>query len=123
MSLARRDVISIKTPNVYSNPTPDRRRAICGGDVITQRTLTGRESMIVVAGVFLVRFGLGPLSLRETWSRNRTGAISAIQSMPDLAFVLFYRMFPDGGTTERSHEMKCSSEKGIEKSCLTSLMW
>jgi len=120
MSLARRDVISIKTPNVYSNPTPDRRRAICGGDVITQRTLTGGESMIVVAGVFLVRFGLGPLSLSETWSRNRTGAISAIQSMPDLAFV--YRMFPDG-TTERSHEMKCSSEKGIEKSCLISLMW
>jgi CIC family chloride channel protein len=33
-----------------------------GGDAITQRTLAGGDSMIVVGGVFLVRFGLGPLS-------------------------------------------------------------
>jgi CIC family chloride channel protein len=33
-----------------------------GGDAITQRTLAGSESMLVVAAVFLVRFGLGPLS-------------------------------------------------------------
>ena len=33
-----------------------------GGDAITQRTLAGVDSMMVVGGVFLVRFGLGPLS-------------------------------------------------------------
>ena len=33
-----------------------------GGDAITQRTLAGGDSMMVVVGVFLVRFGLGPLS-------------------------------------------------------------
>jgi len=33
-----------------------------GGDAITQRALAGGESMIVVAGMFLVRFALGPLS-------------------------------------------------------------
>jgi CIC family chloride channel protein len=33
-----------------------------GGDAITQRTLAGGESMMVVGTVFLVRFGLGPLS-------------------------------------------------------------
>ncbi len=33
-----------------------------GGDAITQRTLAGGDSMMVVGGVFLVRFGLGPLS-------------------------------------------------------------
>ena len=32
------------------------------GDPITQRTLAGSYSMMVVAGVFLIRFGLGPLS-------------------------------------------------------------
>jgi chloride channel protein, CIC family len=32
------------------------------GDAITQRTLAGRDSILVVAAVFLVRFGLGPLS-------------------------------------------------------------
>ena len=37
-------------------------RLVGGGDAITQRTLSGGESMSVVAGVFLVRFGLGPLS-------------------------------------------------------------
>ena len=33
-----------------------------GGDPITQRTLAGSDSMMVVAGVFLIRFGLGPVS-------------------------------------------------------------
>jgi CIC family chloride channel protein len=33
-----------------------------GGDAITQRTLAGTESLALVAFVFLVRFGLGPLS-------------------------------------------------------------
>src|SRR6516162_4221828 len=33
-----------------------------GGDAITRRTLAGSESMLVVAAMFLVRFGLGPLS-------------------------------------------------------------
>ena len=33
-----------------------------GGDAITQRTLAGADSMLVVCGVFLVRFGLGPVS-------------------------------------------------------------
>ena len=37
-------------------------RLVGGGDAITQRTLSGGESMTVVAGVFLVRFVLGPLS-------------------------------------------------------------
>jgi chloride channel protein, CIC family len=34
-----------------------------GGDAITQRTLAECDSMMVVCGVFLGRFGLGPLSL------------------------------------------------------------
>jgi hypothetical protein len=54
MSLARRDVISIKTPAFIANPAPDPRRALCAVDAITQRTLTGGESMIVVAGVSVV---------------------------------------------------------------------
>jgi chloride channel protein, CIC family len=33
-----------------------------GGDPITQRTLAGSDSMMVVCGVFLIRFGLGPVS-------------------------------------------------------------
>src|SRR5208282_4925826 len=33
-----------------------------GGDAITQRTLAGGDSMMVVGAVFLVRFGLGPVS-------------------------------------------------------------
>src|SRR6516165_11822027 len=33
-----------------------------GGDAITQRTLAVSDSMLVVAAMFLVRFGLGPLS-------------------------------------------------------------
>ena len=33
-----------------------------GGDAITQRTLAGSDSMMIVCGVFLARFGLGPLS-------------------------------------------------------------
>ena len=33
-----------------------------GGDAITQRTLAGGDSMMVVGFVFLVRFGLGPVS-------------------------------------------------------------
>jgi len=33
-----------------------------GGDPITQRTLAGSDSMMVVAGVFLIRFGLVPVS-------------------------------------------------------------
>jgi chloride channel protein, CIC family len=33
-----------------------------GGDAITQRTLTGTDSMLVVVLVFLIRFGLGPIS-------------------------------------------------------------
>jgi CIC family chloride channel protein len=33
-----------------------------GGDAIAQRTLAGAESMVVVGCVFLVRFGLGPVS-------------------------------------------------------------
>ena len=33
-----------------------------GGDAVTQRTLAGGDSMMIVGGVFLVRFGLGPLS-------------------------------------------------------------
>jgi CIC family chloride channel protein len=33
-----------------------------GGDAITQRTLAGGDSMMLVIGVFVVRFALGPLS-------------------------------------------------------------
>jgi chloride channel protein, CIC family len=33
-----------------------------GGDAITQRTLVGTESLLTVSLVFLLRFGLGPLS-------------------------------------------------------------
>ena len=33
-----------------------------GGDAITQRSLAGGDSMMLVGGVFLVRFGLGPVS-------------------------------------------------------------
>jgi CIC family chloride channel protein len=33
-----------------------------GGDAITQRTLAGRETIVVISLVFLLRFGLGDLS-------------------------------------------------------------
>jgi chloride channel protein, CIC family len=36
-----------------------------GGDAITQRTLAGGDSMMLVGGVFLIRFGLGPSRTRR----------------------------------------------------------
>jgi CIC family chloride channel protein len=33
-----------------------------GGDAITQRTLTGTDGLLIIVFVFLIRFGLGPIS-------------------------------------------------------------
>ena len=55
-----------------------------GGDAITQRTLAGGDSMIgdsmmVVGGVFLVRFGLGPVSYAAGYRRILTGLDRLLQ--------------------------------------------
>jgi CIC family chloride channel protein len=66
-----------------------------GGDAITQRTLAGADSMLVVCGVFLVRFGLGPVSYAAGTPGGLFAPMLVIGSQSGLVLgTLFCRWFP-----------------------------
>src|SRR5271169_6389074 len=67
-----------------------------GGDAITQRTLAGGDSMMVVVGVFLVRFGLGPLSYAAETPGGLFAPMLVLGAQSGLVLgTLFCRWFPD----------------------------
>jgi len=71
-----------------------------GGDAITQRTLAGGDSMIgdsmmVVGGVFLVRFGLGPVSYAAGTPGGLFAPMLVLGAQSGLVLgTLFCRWFP-----------------------------
>ena len=66
-----------------------------GGDAITQSTLAGGDSMVVVAGVFLVRFGLGPLSYAAGTPGGLFAPMLVLGSQSGLILGTFFcRWFP-----------------------------
>jgi chloride channel protein, CIC family len=66
-----------------------------GGDAITQRTLAGADSMLVVCGVFLVRFGLGPMSYAAGTPGGLFAPMLVLGSQSGLVLgTLFCRWFP-----------------------------
>jgi CIC family chloride channel protein len=66
-----------------------------GGDAITQRMLAGGGSMIVVGGVFLVRFGLGPVSYAAGTPGGLFAPMLVLGAQSGLVLgTLFCRWFP-----------------------------
>jgi CIC family chloride channel protein len=66
-----------------------------GGDAITQRVLAGGDSMIIVAGVFLVRFGLGPVSYAAETPGGLFAPILVLGAQSGLFLGTFFcRWFP-----------------------------
>jgi CIC family chloride channel protein len=66
-----------------------------GGDAITQRTLAGGENMMVVCGVFLVRFGLGPMSYAAGTPGGLFAPMLVLGAQSGLVLgTLFGRWFP-----------------------------
>jgi chloride channel protein, CIC family len=66
-----------------------------GGDVITQRTLAGGDSLMVVIGVFLVRFGLGPVSYAAGTPGGLFAPLLVLGAQSGLVLgTLFCRWFP-----------------------------
>jgi chloride channel protein, CIC family len=66
-----------------------------GGDPITQRTLAGGDSIIVVGGVLLVRFGLGPLSYAAGTPGGLFAPMLVLGAQSGLVLgTLFCRWFP-----------------------------
>jgi chloride channel protein, CIC family len=66
-----------------------------GGDAITQRTLSGGDTVMVVCGVFLVRFGLGPLSYAAGTPGGLFAPMLVLGSQSGLVLgTLFCRWFP-----------------------------
>jgi CIC family chloride channel protein len=66
-----------------------------GGDAITQRALAGVDSMMVVGGVFLVRFGLGPLSYAAGTPGGLFAPMLVLGAQSGLALGTFFcRWFP-----------------------------
>ena len=66
-----------------------------GGDAITQHTLAGGDSMMVVVGVFLVRFGLGPLSYAAGTPGGLFAPMLVLGAQSGLVLgTLFCRWFP-----------------------------
>ena len=66
-----------------------------GGDAITQRTLAAGDSMMVVVGVFLVRFGLGPLSYAAETPGGLFAPMLVLGAQSGLFLgTLFCRWFP-----------------------------
>jgi chloride channel protein, CIC family len=66
-----------------------------GGDTITQRTLAGGDSMMVVVGVFLVRFGLGPVSYAAGTPGGLFAPLLVLGAQSGLVLgTLFCRWFP-----------------------------
>ena len=66
-----------------------------GGDAITQRTLTGADSMLVVLLVFLIRFGLGPVSYAAGTPGGLFAPMLVLGAQSGLVLgTLFYHFFP-----------------------------
>jgi chloride channel protein, CIC family len=66
-----------------------------GGGAITQRTLAEGDSMMVVCGVFLVRFGLGPLSYAAGTPGGLFAPMLVLGAQSGLVLgTLFCRWFP-----------------------------
>ena len=66
-----------------------------GGDAITQRTLAAGDSMMVVCGVFLLRFGLGPLSYAAGTPGGLFAPMLVLGAQSGLVLgTLFCRWFP-----------------------------
>jgi chloride channel protein, CIC family len=66
-----------------------------GGDVITQRALAGGDSLMVVVGVFLVRFGLGPVSYAAGTPGGLFAPLLVLGAQSGLVLgTLFCRWFP-----------------------------
>jgi len=66
-----------------------------GGDAITQRTLAGGDSLMVVFGVFLVRFGLGPVSYAAGTPGGLFAPLLVLGAQSGLVLgTLFCRWFP-----------------------------
>src|ERR1700751_127040 len=66
-----------------------------GGDTITQRTLSGGDTVMIVCGVFLVRFGLGPLSYAAGTPGGLFAPMLVLGSQSGLVVgTLFCRWFP-----------------------------
>jgi CIC family chloride channel protein len=68
-----------------------------GGDAITQRTLGGAESVAMLSVVFLLRFGLGPLSYAAGTPGGLFAPMLVLGSQSGLLFgILCSRWFPNG---------------------------
>ena len=66
-----------------------------GGDAITQRTLAGTETVGMLSVVFLVRFGLGPLSYAAGTPGGLFAPILVLGSQSGLLFgMLWNQWFP-----------------------------
>jgi CIC family chloride channel protein len=66
-----------------------------GGDAITQRTLSGGETGAMLLGVFLLRFGLGPLSYAAATPGGLFAPILVLGSQSGLLFgSICYQWFP-----------------------------
>jgi CIC family chloride channel protein len=66
-----------------------------GGDAITQRTLAGGDSMMVVGAVFLVRFALGPVSYAAATPGGLFAPLLVLGAQSGLVLgTLFCRWFP-----------------------------
>ena len=66
-----------------------------GGDAITQRALAGGDSMTVVSAIFLVRFGLGPLSYSAGTPGGLFAPMLVLGAQNGLVLgTLFCRWFP-----------------------------
>jgi chloride channel protein, CIC family len=67
-----------------------------GGDAITQQTLAGGVSMMTVGYVFLIRFGLGPVSYAAGTPGGLFAPMLVLGAQSGLALgTLFCRCFPD----------------------------
>ena len=66
-----------------------------GGDAITQRTLAGTETVAMLSVVFLLRFGLGPLSYAAGTPGGLFAPILVLGSQSGLLFGnICYQWFP-----------------------------
>jgi CIC family chloride channel protein len=66
-----------------------------GGDAIAQRTLSGVDSIAVVGWVFLIRFGLGPVSYAAGTPGGLFAPMLVLGAQSGLIFgTLFGRLFP-----------------------------
>ena len=66
-----------------------------GGDAITQRTLSGAETGVMLSGVFLLRFGLGPLSYAAGTPGGLFAPILVLGSQSGVLFGnICYQWFP-----------------------------